>query len=70
MKRFAIVLGLVVPTALLSSCCCTRHHHETAEMKLCAECGMAEGAEGCCDPSAARCDACGMIEGSPGCCAA
>ena len=71
MKRLALALGLVLPVALLSSCCCWGHHdHETVEMKLCNECGMAEGSKGCCDPAAARCEKCGMIEGSPGCCAA
>ena len=70
MKRFVVALGLVVPVGLLSSCCCFGDRHETVEMKLCGECGMAEGSEGCCDPAAARCGTCGMIEGSPGCCAA
>ena len=68
MKRLVIVLGLLIPAVLVSSCCCMRNHHETAEMKLCAECGMESGAKGCCDPAAARCAECGMIEGSPGCC--
>jgi len=55
---FALFLGL----GTLSSCTA-----EASEAVLC-ECGVEEGAEGCCDAEAERCGGCGKIKGSAGCC--
>ena len=49
----------------ISSCA---SQDDTAEMvQFCAECGVEEGGDNCCDADAERCD-CGMIKGAAGCC--
>jgi hypothetical protein len=68
MKSLLIVLSLVASSALLGGCCCMKDSDQSAEMMLCADCGMEKGSKGCCDPAAEHCVKCGMIKGSPGCC--
>ena len=64
MKNILIALFLSLPFALSAGCKAT----DSAEVVLCADCGVEKGAEGCCDPDAPRCDSCDKIKGSEGCC--
>lgn len=65
MTRILIALSLMLPIGLAGAC---KSQGESAEMMLCADCGVEKGTEGCCDADAARCDSCDKIKGSPGCC--
>ena len=64
MTKILIALSLSLPFALSAGC----KSADTAEVVLCADCGVEKGTEGCCDPDAPRCDSCDKIKGAAGCC--